>query len=590
MADAMLSPATRRALLEARYPTWTSLTLAQALDLAVDRYADRPFVITDERSYSYREIRDWSRRLASALIARGVQQGDHVALVLANYAEYVALKFAIARAGATAVPINFLLRQHELSYVLEQSDATVLITMDRLRDRHYLADLDAIIPGWETRGGGDKLAKLRDVFVFPTGAEQREGTRDVNALALLRTPASDAELLERESNGDPHFRADVIYTSGTTGRPKGVMISHDMILRVAYGSAYAQAFEDGRRILFALPMYHVFGYIECLMASTFVGGAIIPHVAFDPARMLEAAERHRATQISCVPMMTLKLIELARQRGFNNRHLIAMFNSGGVNPPTIWREIREMLGAKEIFSAYGMTETTASTTCTLPEDPDDYLLRTNGKLKPAGVAGDPALGGKLALYKTIDPETGADLPIGTPGELMVRGPIVTAGYYKKPDETRAAFSSDGWLHTGDVGIVDSEGCVTLSGRIKETYRCGGEMVMPREIEDLLTGHPLIAQALVVGIPDPKMGEVGCICIVPAGLQRPDPQELIDLCSARLARFKVPRHVIFIAAEDVPLTATGRPQKFLLAQLAKEALSANAPLAFPLPPTATLAPR
>jgi len=252
--------------------------------------------------------------------------------------------------------------------------------------------------------------------------------------------------------------------------------------------------------------------------------------------------------------------------------LLAMFNSGGASPASIWQDIRELLGAREIVTAYGMTETTASTTCTLPEGPDEFLLTTNGRLKFAGVAGDADLGGVLAQYKTIDPATGVDLPFGVPGELVARGPIVTRGYYKKEAETRAAFNADGWLHTGDVGVITADGYLTLTGRLKETYRCGGEMVMPREIEDLLNEHPLVAQALVVGLPDVKMGEVGCACIVPAGDVFPEPQELIELCASRLARFKVPRHVIFVTAAELPLTATGRAQKFKLADLAKQRLS------------------
>ena len=568
----ILTPPQRRQLLEARYPAWQPMTISQALDAAAVEFGPRPLVITDQRSYSYADLQRWSRRLASGLIARGVRAGDHVAMILANYPEYVAVKYAIARVGAAAVPINYLLRRQELRYVLEQSDSTVLITMNRLRDHDYLDDLDEIAPGWEA-GGGAQLPRLRDVFVFSTDGAKRRGIADLDDLAAQATPQSDAELARRETNGDPGFRSDVIYTSGTTGRPKGVMLSHDMILRAAYASAYTRALEDGRKILFSLPMYHVFGYVECLIACTFVGGAIIPHVAFDAEQMIAAAERHQAGEMVCVPMMTLKLLEVVRQRGFDHSSLIAMFNSGGASPPTIWQEIRDILGAREILTGYGMTETTASTTCTVPEGPDEKLLTTNGRLKHAGVAGDPALGGVLALYKTIDPETGADLPVGTPGELVAKGPIITSGYYKKPAETSAAFNAEGWLHTGDVGIVDAEGYLTLTGRIKETYRCGGEMVMPREIEELLTEHPLVGQAFVVGIPDAKMGEVGCVCIVPAGADRPTAEELIDLCARKLARFKVPRYVIFLTAQEIPYTATGRAQKFRLAEIAKQQLVA-----------------
>jgi fatty-acyl-CoA synthase len=562
------SPLERRMRLERDHPAWSAKTIDQAFELAGLRYPDRPLVISEGRAYSYRAMLAWSKRLASGLIAAGVSPLDKVAMVLGNFPEFVAVKLAISRIGATAVPINYLLRRDELRYALEQSDSTILITMSRLRDLDYLTELTAIAPEWRARGGGEHLPTLKHVFVYPSAPLPDDGARTLQDLELMANAHSDLELLRRESQNDPHACSDIIYTSGTTGRPKGVMLSHDMVLRTAYASAYTRAFEDGRRILFALPMYHVFGYVECLVACIFTGGAIVPQVAFDSEKMLDAAERHQVTEIVCVPSMTLKMLEIARRRGFQGKHLIAYFNSGGASPATIWSDIRRHFGAREVLTAYGMTETTASTTCTLPEDPDDRLLTTNGRCKTAGTAGDPALGGVLALYKTVDPQTGRDLPVGSSGELMAYGPCVTPGYYNKPLETEAAFDK-GWLHTGDIGVIDQDGYVTLLGRIKESYRCGGEMVIPSEIEEVINRHPLVRQVLVVGIPDEKMGEVGCACIVSSEDGRPNPQELIELCANSLARFKVPKHMVFIRAEEVPVTATGRPQKFKLAEIAKQ---------------------
>ncbi len=390
---ALPHPDERRRQLEERFPRWEPQTLSQALDASVDLYGDQPLVITDERTYSYRDIQEWSRQLAAGLIASGVRAGDHVALIMANYPEFTALKYAIARAGATTIPINFLFRRSELAYVLEQSNARVLISMNELRDLDYLAELDAIMPGWETRAGGDELPELRHVFVFSTDGNARPETRSVRDLALLGTRDDREELARREAAGDPSSTSDILYTSGTTGRPKGVMMTHDMVLRTAYGSAYWCAFEPGRRLVFALPMYHVFGYVECLVASTFVGGAIIPHVQFDPGAILEAVERHRANEVVCVPIMTIKILETAQQRSFDLSALHTVFSSGGAAPPKLWGDIRRILGAQEILTAYGMTETTASTTCTRPEDPDERLLSTNGKLKYAGVAGLPSSAG-----------------------------------------------------------------------------------------------------------------------------------------------------------------------------------------------------
>ncbi len=572
----MISPDERRRALEARHPLWHARTISQSLDVAAEDFAERPLFLSQAGSFTYREMQTWTQRLARGLIDCGIAAGDHVAMVMANFPEFVAVKYAISRVGAVAVPINFALKRQELSYILEQSDSKALVIMDRLRDRDYLSDLDALSPGWERGGGGTRWPRLRHVIVHFSERESRAAISLAN-LGRTSPPGTAAELARREAAGDPQFRSDVIYTSGTTGLPKGVMLSHDMILRAAYASAYTRAFEDGRRILFALPMYHVFGLVECLIACTFVGGGIVPMLAFDAKQMLSLAMAQRATEMVCVPMMTLKLLEVAHGSNFDGSALLAMFNSGGASPPSIWQDIRDQLGAREVMTAYGMTETTASTTCTFPEGPDEQLLSTNGRLKFAGAAGDPRLKGILAEYKTIDPVSGEDLLPGESGELVARGPIVTKGYYKKDEETRAAFNSEGWLHTGDVGVMDKEGYLTLTGRLKETYRCGGEMVMPREIEDLLSEHALVGQAFVVGLSDVKMGEVGCACIVPAGAERPEPQELIDLCNARLARFKVPKHVVFLTADEVPMTATGRAQKFRLAELAKQRLHTAAPV-------------
>ena len=562
-----LPPATlRREALVARWPEWRPRTLSQHLDYMCEEYGESPLVITETRSYTYSEFQRWSVELAAGLLQLGLKKGDHIALVMGNFPEFVALKFAIARLGAVAVPVNYLLRQQELSYILTQSDARCLITMDAFGGRDYLADLNQLIPGWDAGTAGKKFAEIEHVVVFYTGNGETSGPCSLDELATLGTASGRAELELISELDLSQSNSDIVYTSGTTGTPKGVILQHDMVLRAAYASAYTSGFQPGWRILFSLPMYHVFGYVECLMACSFVGGAILPHLSFEPDRMLSDAETYDVTEIIAVPAMTMKLIEQARTRGFDSSSLVMVFNSGGASPSWIWQEIRDVLGAREVMTAYGMSETTASTTCTFPEGDDSYLHNTNGKIKYAGIAGDSDLGGVLAIYKAVDPTTGADLPFGAAGELLVKGPIVTRGYYKKPIETESAIDPEGWLRTGDVGTVTEDGYVTLTGRIKETYRCGGEMVMPREVEDTLNRHDAVSQAFVVGIPDTRMGEVGCACIVPAGTDVPEISDLRDYCMTNLAKFKVPKYYLFMQESRIPMTATGRPQKFKLVEL------------------------
>jgi fatty-acyl-CoA synthase len=217
-----------------------------------------------------------------------------------------------------------------------------------------------------------------------------------------------------------------------------------------------------------------------------------------------------------------------------------------------------------------MTETTASTCCCLPEGDEKYLVISNGRPKDAGVAGFSRYAGKLNLYKAVDPVSGRDMPPGEKGELLVIGYGVTKGYYNKPDENARAFTSDGWFRTGDVGTVDAEGYVRLLGRIKESYRCGGEMVMPEEVEAFLKTHPAIKDVFVVGVPDNRMGEVGCALIVPSA-QMPDISEIQAFCHNKIARFKIPKYALAIAPKDVPFTATGRTRRVQLAALAQELL-------------------
>ncbi|BBB14401.1 class I adenylate-forming enzyme family protein [Sphingopyxis sp. FD7] len=558
----MASITDRQAALTARFPEWRPHTLPGALDHAAAEFPDRPFVITDARSWTYAEMRDWSIRLAHGLIAKGLKPGDHVALVMANLPEFVAIKYAIARAGGVAVPVNMMNRRDELGYVLRQSDAAMLVTMDRFRDLDYLQMLDELAPDWEAKDGGDAFPRLKRIIVYPTD-RPRAGATSFAAL--------DQAIGDILPTADPHGVADIIYTSGTTGSPKGVLLTHDMLLRAAWCSAYARAFEDGHRILFSLPMYHVYGYVEGLLSVPFVGGAIVPQLKFDAAATIDSIKRHRPTDLLLIPAMTLAIIDALRQRSGDVSSVRAVLSSGGRAPPSIWQAIQDQFGPVEITTGYGMSECTASTTVTRPDDPLARLLATNGRLRDAGVAGDPALGGKLVEYQVVDPHNGDVLEPGQVGELMARGPGVTSGYYNKPEATAAAFDDEGWFHTGDLGRIDEDDYLTLVGRLKECYRCGGEQVIPADAEDVLAQHPAVSQAHVVPVPDERMGEVGVAFVVLKTGTSVQTDELVTLMSERLARFKVPRHVIFIDEREVPVTPSGRSRKFLLSQRAVELL-------------------
>ncbi|OJY45471.1 AMP-binding protein [Pseudonocardia sp. 73-21] len=553
----------RRAALAARYPTWEPTTLDGFLDRRAAEFPDRPLVLTDDRTLTYAETVAWSRRLADGLAALGIRRGDRVGVLMANYLEFVPLKFAIARAGAVAIPFNFLYRRDELGYVLAQSRCNVLVTMTGFAGLDQPAMLDEIAPGWE-QGATGALPDLHAVVLLSTDGRTRAGVRTLDDLAALgdeHPGAADG------ATAAPDDLGDILYTSGTTGSPKGVMVTHDAVLRTGYASALTRAFEDGRRILFSLPCYHMFGYVEGLLAAMVVGGAIVPRTAFTPADYVAGVERHRATEILCVPTMSVAILEHQHSRDLSS--LFAVLSGAAPAPVWLWEKIRDQLGVTEMTTGYGMTECGGAMTMSLPEDPLERHSATVGRPKLAGVAGVPG-SGDLCTYRTIDPLTGDDLPVGAEGELVSSGPTHMLGYWDKPDETAATLRG-GRVHSGDLGRVRPDGYVQLTGRSKELYKSGGELVMPKEIEDLLTRHPGISQAYAVGVPDERWGEVGCVWVVPEPGSVVDPDALIALCKEKLARFKVPKHVLVLAADELPTTPTGKVQKFRLAQRAAERL-------------------
>ncbi|WP_433781496.1 class I adenylate-forming enzyme family protein [Actinomycetospora sp. CA-101289] len=560
----------RRSELRRRFPTWTPMTLHDRLAHCADEFGDRPMVITDARTVTYAEVAAWTERLADALVALGVRPGDRVGMVMANYIEFVPLKFAIARAGAVAIPFNFLYRTEELRYVLEQSDCNLLITMTGFAGLDHLGMLDEIAPGWD-RGEQTTLPELRGVVTLCTDGRTRDGIGSVE----------DLEQLGREHPGGsvdrgaaPEDVADILYTSGTTGTPKGVLITHDASQRTGYASALTRAFEDGRRILFSLPCYHMFGYVEGLMAAMMVGGAIIPQTAFDPGRYLEGIERHRATDILCVPTMTVALLEHPDLGVRDLSSLVAILSGAAPAPVWLWEKVRAALGVDEIVTGYGMTEQGGAMTLTLPEDPLERLSGTVGRVKIAGVAGLPESAGEsagdLTEFRAIDVLTSEPLPTGSEGELAARGPTNMLGFWGKPEETALALDSEGWVRSGDLGYVTEDRYLVLTGRSKELYKSGGELVMPKEVEEVLSRHPGVSQAYAVGVADERWGEIGVACVVAKPDVEVTADELIASCKEQLARFKVPRRVVFLAAGDLPTTPTGKVQKFRLARMVAQA--------------------
>jgi fatty-acyl-CoA synthase len=557
VTDAKSHMLRQRQVIADRHPQWPSWTLHAYLDWTLADFADRPMVITDGETLTYADVAQLSRRLAEGLAARNISQGDRVGMVMANDPMTVPLLFAVWRLGAIAVPINTLYRTEELAYSVREAGCSLLITMSSFGSRDFPLMLDEVLPGWRS-GECASAPELRGGLVFD---REEPGTFEQELCTSAK--AVDYEPISVDV-GDT---AVIMFTSGTTGSPKGVEITHDNLMRAAYAGAYHQAFEDGRRAVFSLPLYHGFGMVVGLLSGMIVGGAIIPLLKFDPHAILTAIGRHRASYLMGVPTMTIALLEQAEKAEYDFSSLTAIHSAAAPTPSWVWKRIQAAFGCEEIITSYGQTEVTATVVCTRRGDPIDIVSETQGCIVEAGIAGMPDQNGRIAEFKTIDPETGADLPWGSPGELCCRSPLNSKGYFRRPDATAELFLTGGWVRMGDLGQFRDDGNLFLTGRSKELYKSRGELVSPKELEQILTRHPAISQAFFIGMPDDRYGECGCAWVVRNEGASISADEIRSFMTTQVAAYKLPRDVWFITDEDLPKTGTGKVQKPILKDMA-----------------------
>jgi fatty-acyl-CoA synthase len=553
--------ARRRAALEQHTETWQPRSLAAAFDHAVGSYAERPYVLAEAGSLTYAEVQTRSLAVAAGLVSLGVEPGDRVALLVDNRPEYAAIKFGIARTGAIAVPLNYSYKGDEIKERLEQSGASVVIAIDASVATNFLDVFDQLVPGWEAGVESSQLPLLRAIVLVDNSA--RPAALSVAAFDVDEDALAEVE--RRTAAVDPDSVCDIVFTSGTTGHAIGAELTHDMVLRSAYGSAYHRAFDDGWRISFALPLYHVFGYIEGMLAAIFVGGAIAPLRIFNPKTVLSIIQDFRINEVLFVPTMTVAVVDLAVKEKYDLSSLQSVFSAAAPAPVWLWERVLSDLKPVMVFTGYGQTEVSAATALTLPGDDIETVAAVVGATKLGGLAAEQTGDGRLAEYRTVDPFTGEPLPAGESGELSVRGPQVTRGYYQNPERTDEAINAEGWLRTGDLGRVNEQGYLELGGRSSELFKVGGELVAPVEVERVLTSIDGVSQAFVAGIPDELYGDIGWAWVVPAEGATLDARSLLGHLREHLAPFKVPRGITLLEAAELPTTTTGKVQKYLLVQ-------------------------
>lgn len=560
--------ALRSQSLAQRIPTWSRLTIADWFDRLATEFADREHIFTLERRYTYAQSRQMVDRLAKSLIKLGVARREHVALLFPTVPEMVFLQLALAKVGAVSVPLNERLGVDELEYQIRQSDSAFLIAMDGYGDRNYIEKIQTIMPkmGAATGSGGNAL---RGVVVQSPGGARHAGTLDWEDFVQLGEGVSDAALAERQrASRYPDEVVLICYTSGTTGSPKGVMLTHDMLMRSAYGAVLSQGFVDGERVASPLPLHHIFIYVEGFLATLFVGGTYIPQALFDAGEFLKLLAASKATRIESVPTIAIALLNHPDLKQYDLGTLRSMKNAAAATPLWVWEALRRDLGISEVCTAWGMTELSAAAMYTPFGAPLQVVSTTVGIENPGDAAGQSEFAGALVEFKLIDPLTKEDLPGDVnEGELAVRGNIVTRGYYKKPMETGEAIDKDGWLRSGDVFTRLDDGHYVITGRAKDLYKIGGEQVAPKEVEEMVCRHDAVNQVYICGVPDERMGEVGAAFVQLKPGQRCTQAELEAFVGNKVARFKVPKYWLFV--DEFPTTATGKVQKFILRKIATE---------------------
>ncbi len=517
-------------------------TIGDNLRRTVERFGEREALIVPFQNYraNYRQFWDEVGQAARGLMARGVQKGDRVGIWAPNRYEWVIVQYATARIGAILVNINPAYKTAELEYALNLSGISVLILAKAFRTTNYVEMLD------EVRG---KCPALRDALVLEN---------DWQTLLKQGDQVSEEQLAEREADLQFDDPINIQFTSGTTGLPKGATLSHHNILNNGYFVGLTCRYTEQDRVCIPVPFYHCFGMVLGNLACTAHGACmVIPAEAFDAFETLRTVQAERCTSLYGVPTMFIGELEHPEFSKFDLSTLRTGIMAGSPCPVEVMKKVTTLMNMREVTIGYGMTETSPISTQNAADDPFERRVSTVGRVHPH------------VEIKIIDPETGAIVPAGTPGEFCTRGYSVMLGYWNNEEATRKAIDRGRWMHTGDLATLDEEGYVKIVGRIKDMIIRGGENIFPREIEEFLYAHPAISDVQVIGVPSEKYGEEVMAWIKLREGSSTTGDELQAHCKGRIATYKIPRYWKFV--DSFPMTVTGKIQKFRMRELAIEEL-------------------
>ncbi|MBS0405697.1 MAG: AMP-binding protein [Proteobacteria bacterium] len=540
----------------ANTPALIEQTIGAFFDDMAERHPEREALVAvhQKRRYTYRQLQTESRRLASALLGLGLKPGDRIGIWSHNNAEWVLMQLATAMAGLVLVNINPAYRTAEVEYALNKVACRALVTMPRFKTSDYLGMLRELAPEWAHAKAGEALQSvslphLQHVFWIDVAGEGADEPGFGRFSALMKTgDPQDARLPQVARLLHAQDAINIQFTSGTTGFPKGATLTHRNILNNGFFIGEAMKLTEADRLCIPVPLYHCFGMVLGNLAVLTHGGCIVyPNDAFEPVSVLQAVQDEKCTGLHGVPTMFIAELDHPRFKEFDLSTLRTGIMAGSPCPIEVMKRVQSEMNMREVTIAYGMTETSPVSCQSSTDTPLEKRVSTVGLVQP-----------HLEI-KIIDPETGAVVPCGATGEFCTRGYSVMQGYWEDPARTAEAIDAEGWMHTGDLATMDNEGYVNIVGRSKDMVIRGGENVYPREIEEFLYRHPKVQDVQVVGLPDLKYGEELCAWIVVKPGQQMTEDELRAFCKGKIAHYKVPRYIKFVA--EFPMTVTGKIQKF-----------------------------
>ena len=537
------------------------LTIGDLLDKVANKYPDKDALIylNPRLRYSYHEFCSICNKVAKGFLRLGVKKGDHLAILANNVPEWVITQFATAKIGAILVAVNTFYRTFELEYLLKQSDTKHLILVGGVKKKEYLDMVYELCPELNRSYSGQlnssRFPLLQNLIYI--GNENSHGMINWSNLIEMGDGISDEVLHNRQASLNPDDAINMQYTSGTTGFPKGVMLTHTNLIGNAFSVAQCMNFSEKDRLCIPVPFFHCFGCVLGTLTCMVSGATMVPVVTYSPPDVLKTVEQERCTALHGVPSMFIAELEEMSTNKYDISSLRTGIMAGAPCPIEVMKSVYDKMGIDEICITYGLTEASPAITMTRTNDPIELRVNSVGRAIPD------------IEVKIFNPETGKDAPSGEQGEICTRGYHVMSGYYNMPEETALAIDSNGWLHTGDLAIMDNNKYFKITGRLTDMIIRGGENIYPREIEEFLHRYRKIKDIQVIGIPSKKYGEEVVAFIQLKKGEVSTEEDIKSFCKDKISRQKIPEFVFFV--DDYPTTASGKIQKFKLREIAAKNL-------------------